>query len=107
MARYALVITDPGRAVAHDRVGAAAGDLWAIAERECPLGQPNCPDCGDPAHRDACHAAGHCPQCGTAHGIAPTARLAAIGVILVELDATGAPVDRAWTRTPAGRWVRG
>lgn len=62
-----------------------AGDLHTSADSECPLGLPNCRNCGDPAHAAACRAAGHCQLCGTAHGIAPDAYLAASGVSLVEV----------------------
>ena len=48
-------------------------------DSECPDGLPNCRNCGDPAHEEACRAAGHCPLCGTVHGIAPNAHLAANG----------------------------
>jgi len=51
----------------------------------CPEGRPNCRNCGDPAFADACKAAGHCPQCGVTHGIAPDAVLAANGYALVEV----------------------
>lgn len=40
---------------------------------------PNCRNCGDPEHAKACRAAGHCPDCGTNHGIAPDRIVAANG----------------------------
>ena len=49
---------------------------------ECPDGLPNCRNCGDPAHVTTCRAAGHCPECGTKHGIAPTSVLVAHGFAL-------------------------
>jgi hypothetical protein len=48
-----------------------AGEVHDIADTECPDGMPNCRNCGDPNHAASCQAAGHCPKCGTAHGIAP------------------------------------
>lgn len=51
---------------------------------ECPDGLPNCRNCGDPAHAESCKAAGHCPHCGTAHGVAPDAVLAANGYGIIE-----------------------
>jgi hypothetical protein len=61
-----------------------SGDVHAICDEECPDGLPNCRNCGDPDHADACKAAGHCPDCGTKHGIAPTRILAAHGYRLEE-----------------------
>lgn len=46
---------------------------------------PNCRNCGDQAFVALCRAAGHCPDCGTTHGIAPDSVLAATGVILTPL----------------------
>jgi hypothetical protein len=63
----------------------AVGDLWTTADVECPDGKPNCRHCGDPAHREACAAAGHCDQCGTRHGIAPASVLEAKGLALQAL----------------------
>jgi hypothetical protein len=49
-----------------------AGTVHADATlSDCPDGLPNCRNCGDPDHAATCTAAGHCPACGTAHGIAP------------------------------------
>ena len=42
-------------------------------ESDCPFELPNCRNCGDPDHATECRAAGHCPDCGTKHGIAPDA----------------------------------
>lgn len=73
----------------------AVGELWGVAERECPLLLPNCENCGDPDFRDACAAAGHCPYCGTAHGVSSARRLREVGVELVEVD--GPPTrERRW-----------
>lgn len=51
----------------------------------CPMGRPNCRNCGDPAFKASCREAGHCPQCGIAHGVAPDAVLKAKGLILQEV----------------------
>ena len=59
------------------------GTVHDLMDSECPEGRPNCRNCGDPAHAEACKAAGHCPHCGTRHGIAPDAVLAANGYRLV------------------------
>ncbi len=61
------------------------GTVHDEAETDCPDGLPNCRNCGDPAYADACTAAGHCPDCGTKHGIAPDATLAANGYVLKAL----------------------
>ncbi len=58
------------------------GDPYAEGDLDCPLGQPNCRHCGDPTFAAACRAAGHCEWCGTRHGIAPDAVLAAHGLAL-------------------------
>ena len=63
-----------------------AGALWTHMEDACPDGLPNCRKCGDPAFAVACAAAGHCPHCGTAHGIAPDSVLAAHGVVLKAME---------------------
>lgn len=55
------------------------GTVHDEADSECPDGLPNCRHCGDPAHEETCKAAGHCPACGTKHGIAPDAHLTANG----------------------------
>lgn len=69
---------------AEARVGPAraVGTVHAEAELECPEGLPNCRNCGDPAYAETCRADGHCPNCGTAHGVAPDATLAANGFAL-------------------------
>lgn len=61
------------------------GDLHTLAESECPDGLPNCRNCGDPDHLEACAAAGHCPHCGIDHGITPDGLLADRGVVLKEV----------------------
>ncbi len=63
------------------------GDLWTSADSECPLDFENCRNCGDLEYADRCKSEGHCPQCGTAHGIAPDSVLARKGLILVERKA--------------------
>ncbi len=71
-----------------------AGDLHTTADVECPNDLPNCRNCGDPKHAASCRAKGHCPHCGTRHGIAPDAVLAENGLELVAVD--GPPNGRAW-----------
>lgn len=56
-----------------------------VVDEECPDGLPNCRNCGDPAHAAACKAAGHCPRCGTLHGIGPASKLAEFGLEVVEV----------------------
>lgn len=63
----------------------AAGTLHAHLSHECPDGLPNCRNCGDPKYAANCQAAGHCPHCGTRHGIAPDRVLEAHGYALVEV----------------------
>jgi hypothetical protein len=46
---------------------------------ECPEGLPNCRNCGDPEFKETCARDGHCPNCGTNHGIAPDSVLARNG----------------------------
>ena len=62
-----------------------AGEVHDIAASECPDGMPNCRNCGDPQHAASCQAAGHCPDCGTKHGVAPDSVVAANGYALVAL----------------------
>lgn len=79
-------------------------DLHTHMPSECPDGQPNCRNCGDPVFAASCDAAGHCRACGTRHGIAPDAVLAANGYALVEVTA---PADGdAWDRRTR-RFVKG
>jgi hypothetical protein len=63
-----------------------AGDLHTHLSSACPDGWENCRNCGDPNFAEACKAAGHCPHCGTRHGIAPDAVVKANGYALVEVD---------------------
>lgn len=112
MPRFAVVIKDPARAQAAEiarsvefhaqarpdlprrlvfvRVSSSVGDprpvgtVHGIYDSECPDGLPNCRNCGDPAHAEECKAAGHCPLCGTAHGLAPDSVIASSGCELVE-----------------------
>lgn len=72
------------RALAEQHAGAPRpiGTVHAALATECPEGRPNCRDCGDPAHAAACQAAGHCPDCGTKHGVAPDSVLLAHGYAL-------------------------
>lgn len=55
------------------------GTVHAELSDACPDGLPNCRNCGDPEHAESCQAAGHCPYCGTRHGIAPDRILRANG----------------------------
>lgn len=77
-------------------VGRGAGDLHTTCDDACPDGLPNCRNCGDPAHREACRAAGHCPHCGTRHGIAPDSVLAAGGMSLQEVPGGPLREGDAW-----------
>ncbi len=71
------------------------GSLHSVAAVECPDGLPNCRNCGDPAHAETCRDAGHCPNCGTRHGVAPDSVVLANGYELVEFE--GPPEDsQAW-----------
>jgi hypothetical protein len=62
----------------------AVGSVWTGLEDTCPDGLPNCRNCGDPQFAESCRKAGHCPHCGTKHGIAPDSVLAANGLTMVE-----------------------
>ena len=55
------------------------GTVHDTVESDCPKGLPNCRNCGDPAYAASCQAAGHCPECGTKHGLAPDSVVAANG----------------------------
>lgn len=61
------------------------GTVHDEVETDCPDGLPNCRNCGDPAYADDCQAKGHCPDCGTTHGLAPDAVVAANGYELKAL----------------------
>ena len=108
MPRYTLVITDADKAHAarlkqyedayrrarphlpatalralaleHEPVKPEVGSTWTECDEACPEGRPNCRNCGDPAFAATCQADGHCPHCGTRHGIAPASVLAAHGL---------------------------
>jgi hypothetical protein len=97
MPYFALVVADAEKASAAARAVRQVGDLWTTAEADCPEGRPNCRQCGDPAQATACAAAGHCPDCGTRHGIAPDAVLAAKGLTLRALAGPPAP-GAIWDR---------
>lgn len=64
----------------------SVNDMYTVADERCPDGRNNCRRCGDPAHQDACAAAGHCPQCGTLHGIAPDSHLESVGIELQTVE---------------------
>lgn len=78
----------------------SAGDLHAALATECPDGLPNCRNCGDPDHASTCAAAGHCPSCGTKHGVAPDRIVTANGyaVVAVPAPAPGEEWDRQTRR---------
>jgi len=61
------------------------GAVHAVAWTECPDGGANCRSCGDPLFVDQCAASGHCPYCGTLHGIAPESVVLANGYELEEI----------------------
>lgn len=71
------------------------GTVHDVAESECPDGLPNCRNCGDPEHAETCKAAGHCPHCGTRHGIAPDRIVTANGYRLHEMTAAEIAAERA------------
>ena len=78
MPRYAIVVHDLKKhREYHAKSGARSvhnfdvGHVHTEMDDECPLGLPNCRNCGDPAYAERCKEAGHCPDCGTKHGIAP------------------------------------
>jgi hypothetical protein len=73
-----------------------AGDLHTHIDEDCPMGLPNCRNCGDPDHAADCASKGHCPDCGTKHGIAPSSVVAANGFELIEID--GPKEDEEWDR---------
>ena len=72
----------------YDHSPREAGTLHCHGERGCPDGETWCEHCGDPAHRDACLAAGHCEACvNLRHGaVAHPAVLKANGYEMVEVD---------------------
>jgi hypothetical protein len=108
MATFAIVVADPTKhlafeqeryttafieagtphskavALAAARVGPkrSKGNVHAVMEDVCPDGLPNCRNCGDPQFAATCEQSGHCPDCGTKHGIAPDAVLARHGFTL-------------------------
>lgn len=59
------------------------GTIHAEMDSECPNGGSNCRNCGDPNFIDSCKSNGHCPDCGTKHGIAPDSILQQNGYKLV------------------------
>lgn len=63
------------------------GDIWTEVDEgfECPEGGVNCRNCGDPEFKASCDAAGHCPGCGTKHGISPDSILVAAGLVAEEV----------------------
>lgn len=63
----------------------SVGTIHSEADSECPEDMPNCRNCGDPEFYIPCKKAGHCPDCGTKHGIAPDSVVAANGYKLVEV----------------------
>lgn len=73
------------------------GDLWGTADLECPRDMPNCRNCGDPAYAETCRAAGHCPDCGVRHAVAPDSVLLAHGLEIQLLTAAPA-AGEVWNR---------
>lgn len=69
------------------------GALHAHLTDACPDGGKNCRNCGDPSFAVSCQAAGHCPVCGTQHGIAPQSVVAAAGLALREIPTPGPDED--------------
>lgn len=61
------------------------GFVHAEMNSECPDGGKNCRNCGDPEFAWICKGSGHCPNCGTKHGIAPDSVLAKNGFRLEEV----------------------
>jgi predicted Zn-ribbon and HTH transcriptional regulator len=59
------------------------GHVHAEMNVECPDGGKNCRNCGDPEFKEQCSSLGHCPNCGTSHGIAPNSVLIKNGLKLV------------------------
>jgi hypothetical protein len=87
-----------------------AGTLHCHGERGCPDGASWCEHCGDPAHVEACLAAGHCEACvRLRHGaVAHPAVLEANGYTLVEVGIEALephPVDVGQVRVnPSHIW---
>jgi hypothetical protein len=77
---------DKAEREARKRVGQQRpkGTVHAEADLECPDEMPNCRNCGDPDFKQSCREAGHCPDCGTKHGVAPDSVVAAHGFVLEE-----------------------
>ena len=85
MPKFAIIVENPTADHARSFGPRKKGDVHTVADSECPLGRPNCRNCGDPDHVATCRAAGHCPDCGTKHGIAPDAIVARNGYRLEPL----------------------
>lgn len=96
--RVKLVVVDPQKAhvarvhsyrlhpAVQKRVAAQphpeAGSIHAEMNDACPEGRPNCRNCGDPDYAQQCKQQGHCPDCGTRHGVAPDSVLARNGLAI-------------------------
>lgn len=63
----------------------AKGAVHCEADTECPEGMPNCRNCGDPEFIESCKAEGHCPDCGTKHGVAPDSIIIRSGYQIVNV----------------------
>jgi hypothetical protein len=103
MAKLELIVGDPASAkvalrdmyvnfpklqdVVDAQPAPAVGTLWAECESTCPDKLPNCENCGDPAFAETCKKNGHCPHCGTRHGVAPLSVLARKGLVKREVVA--------------------
>lgn len=89
---WAIVIADAEKAHARERAAGfrqilprEIGTVHAVCDARCPDGNPDCEHCGDPAFREACLAAGHCPHCvALRHGMAPDTVLEANGYVAVK-----------------------
>jgi Zn finger protein HypA/HybF involved in hydrogenase expression len=82
--KYRLIIDDPIKALEREKwsyrnfpqIAAQlqpreVGSVFSEAEMDCPAGGVNCRNCGDPEYTEECLEKGHCPNCGTKHGISP------------------------------------
>lgn len=91
MAKFQIVVEDVKKTNEfyvrnnHGRV-AKLDAIHAVVDETCPLGGQNCRNCGDPIFAELCKSKGHCPDCGTKHGIAPKSVLDKNGFILKKVQ---------------------
>lgn len=95
LARLNEVVEEQAQMVGGDLEQVIADALHSVADAACPDGRPNCRNCGDPDYKASCAAAGHCPLCGTRHGVGPDALLATRGLAVTPLAALPTP-DEQW-----------